>query len=457
MASLKDIAKSLAVPTITVFGEDANGNSSVIGSAALTFKATASAMTFEISFDNNTKSVPMDQDVVENIKNEVLTLEEYMQEDEFCDLVEQSIFGIATTTHGVTNITCDWGTVTSGNITTANKLTQKSVASLKTKENKDLAKLVPQEYKVMAAPYYTPVKKFFTQIAFHLVSGAPAVAILGPTGSGKSEMAKHIGSYLEKRGTATYVLQGDSHLLTEHLFDMMDFTADKGIQPVHGSICDFARKTKELGIKGMVIIDEWGAMKDATRRPFYPLFSRHNRFYVPQITKDDMHLDPVDFSHVQFLLTANPPHVQYLTDDLRPMTCAEARRITCIEMPYETDRKELIEIFKNIVRGTDTYQKIKADHGGTPPEDDINWDIAVKVFLALNAESDSPIRYDVSYEQIATAYWNAAIFEKIASNDTSNILYKQLCYSIFNGISDQNTREDLVDRVRQQSIGIIKP
>ena len=455
MASLRDIAKSLKIPNITVFGTDSSGATSALGDASLVFKGTASTLSYEVTLDGQKKSIPMDQDAVENIKNEVLSLEEYVQEEEFQEAVEQAIHTIASTINSsIDDVNCQWGAAVHGSATTTNKLTKASVKSLKATRNKALSDKVPEEYRVVAALYYTPIKKFFTQIAFHLVGGAPAVAILGPTGSGKSEMAKHIGAYLQDTGTASYVLQGDSHLLTEHLFDMMDFTADKGIMPIHGSICDFARKTKELGLKGLVIIDEWGAMKDATRRPFYPLFSRHNRFYVPQITKGDMHLDPVDFSHVQFLLTANPPHVQYLTDDLRPMTCAEARRITCIEMPYETEKNELISIFKNIVKGTSTYDKIKADHGTDAPEDDIGWDLAVRAFKALNEETDSPVRYDVSYEQIATAYWNAAIFERITSSNTSNVLFEQLKFTIFNGISDQNTRDDLIERVRQLSIGI---
>jgi hypothetical protein len=176
---------------------------------------------------------------------------------------------------------------------------------------------IPEQLRAISPEGFIPDEKVLSGTLQRIHEGQPATAILGPTGSGKSALARYIGANLNNQGYGIHIIDANSRLEGDRLFDRDDFNAD-GTFILEGVLCTLARETKKLGIKLVVVLEEYNAFSDETRREFYRLFADHDRYYPIQSSKDNKVVDKVDFTHVQFLITANPlSSDKYLTDDLK--------------------------------------------------------------------------------------------------------------------------------------------
>ena len=309
---------------------------------------------------------------------------------------------------------------------------------------------IPDHLKAMEPDGYIPDESVLSGTLQRIYEGQPCTAILGPTGSGKSAMARYIGARLNGQGYGIHIIDAHARLEGDRLFDRDDFNAD-GTFILEGVLCTLARESKRLGIKLLVILEEYNAFSDDTRREFYRLFSDIDRFYPIQSSKDNKVIDRVDFSHVQFLVTANPlSSDKYLTDDLKRLSNAEARRMVILYLDYAKDDSTLKRIFRSLILKKPAYQ-ILAERS-KDFDQAINWQLGVDVFKELNRRGEGEdLGWDVGYTAVADMLWTAAL----RSHEPNNFV-TAMTEHILNGIPDIGIRTLAADRIRQ-AVGVDIP
>ena len=302
---------------------------------------------------------------------------------------------------------------------------------------------IPAHLRVNKPVNFIPDQKLLESLKQRIYEGTPAIAIIGPTGSGKSALAKYLAYELNQKGFGAYVIDAHARLEGDRLFDRDDFN-EKGTFILEGVLCSLARETKKLGIRLLVILEEYNAFTDETRREFYRLFSDEDRIYPIQSSKDRKILDRVDFSHVQFILTANPlSSEKYLSDDLKRLSNAEIRRLVILYQDYARDRKTLKEIFKAIISKKQSYKLLKKKVPNLDKK--INFELGIDLFLALNARGEEEgLGYDIGYSSVADMLWTAAL-----RGASPNCLVEAILEHILNGIPDPNIRSLAAEKIRQ--------
>ena len=302
---------------------------------------------------------------------------------------------------------------------------------------------IPEHLKVPAPTKYLPDPVVLESLAQRIYEGVPAVAILGPTGAGKSALARYVLSNLNRKGYAGYIIDANARIEGDRLFDRDDFDAN-GTFILEGVLCRLARETKKIDVKLIVVLEEYNAFSDQTRREFYRLFSDEDRCYPIQSSKDGKLLDTVGFSHVQFLLTANPlSSDKYLTDDLKRLSNAELRRLVLLYLDYEQDKERIKSILRAILCKKAGFQRLKKPVPDI--ESRINWELGVDVFLALNERKEGDtLGYDVGYSSVADMLWTSLL-----RSHHSDHLVIALTEHILNGIADTNLRTLAAERIRQ--------
>ena len=309
---------------------------------------------------------------------------------------------------------------------------------------------VPEHLRINEPEGYIPDERVLSGTLQRIHEGQAATAILGPTGSGKSAMARYIGSQLNSQGYGIHIIDANSRLEGDRLFDRDDFNAE-GTFILEGVLCTLARETKRLGIKLLIVLEEYNAFSDETRREFYRLFSDQDRYYPIQSSKDNKVIDKVDFSHVQFLITANPlSSDKYLTDDLKRLSNAEARRMVILYLDYARDDNTIKRILKSLITKKPGYQIL--NERAKDFEQAINWQLGIDVFKELNRRGEGEdLGWDVGYTAIADMLWTAVI----RSHEADNFVIA-MTEHILNGIPDIGTRSLAADRIRQ-AVGVDIP
>jgi len=300
---------------------------------------------------------------------------------------------------------------------------------------------IPPHLRVDPPENFVPDEVVLESLRQRIYEGVPVIALLGPTGSGKSAMARFVAHALNRRGFGAYIIDANARLESDRLFDRDDFD-QRGTFILEGVLCRLARETKRMGIRLLVILEEYNAFSDETRREFYRLFSDEGRSYRIQSTKHGKLLDVVDFSHVQFLLTANPLSSEsYITEDLKRLSNAETRRMVLIYLDYTRNRKRIRKILRAIIGKKPSFRELK---DLVPDlEERIPWDVGVEAFLALNRR-DEPLGYDVGYSSVADAIWTATL-----RGHRRDALAIAFCEHILNGIPDRERRQLAAERIRQ--------
>ena len=320
------------------------------------------------------------------------------------------------------------------------------------KETAPVAKSVDisDHLKVMEPESYIPDEHVLSGALQRIYEGQPCTTILGPTGSGKSAMARYIGAKLNSQGYGVHIIDAHSRLEGDRLFDRDDFNTE-GTFILEGVLCTLARETKRLGIRLLVILEEYNAFSDDTRREFYRLFSDQDRFHPIQSSKDNKVIDSVDFSHVQFLITANPlSSDKYLTDDLKRLSNAEARRMVILYLDYARDDATIKRIIRSLITRKQGYRLLL--ERSKDFEQTINWQLGVDVFRELNRRGEGEdLGWDVGYTAVADMLWTAAL----RSHEPNNFV-TAMTEHILNGIPDIGTRTLAADRIRQ-AVGVDIP
>jgi hypothetical protein len=301
---------------------------------------------------------------------------------------------------------------------------------------------VPKYLTVKPPDNFIPDELVLESLLQRIYEQVPAIAILGPTGSGKSALARYVGARLNNEGFGVYIIDGHARLEGDRLFERDDFD-EKGTFILEGILLRLARETKKLGIRLLVILEEYNAFSDETRREFYRLFSDENRVYQIQSSKSKESQE-IDFSHVQFLLTGNSlSSDRYLTDDLRRLSNAETRRLVILYQDYAQDEATVQRILQAIVSKKLAYKKLKTK---VPDLDKrINWKLGVDIFKALNSRKDGDsLGFDVGYSAVADMLWTATL--RAHQPKRFEIAITE---HILNGIPDVNIRQLARDRIRQ--------
>ena len=268
-------------------------------------------------------------------------------------------------------------------------------------------KPVPAHLRVDAPAGFVPDKDVLEAVRQHLYDGTPAIALLGPTGSGKSALARYIGHHLSSFGYGVHIIDAHARLEGDRLFERDDFN-EKGTFIQEGVLLRLARETQKMGLKLIVVLEEYNAFTDETRREFYRLFNDMDRRYPIQSTKGGK-AEFVDFSHVQFILTGNPlTSHRYLTDDLKSLSNAESRRLVILYQGYTQDEAILQKILRSIIYRKESYQQILR----VIPDIDgkIDWNLGVSVFKALNTPGEGKgLGFDTSYQSVAQFLWTVVL------------------------------------------------
>lgn len=309
---------------------------------------------------------------------------------------------------------------------------------------------VPEYLRVDPPKGFIPDPLVLESLEQRIYEGTPAIAILGPTGSGKSALARYLGVQLNQKGYGMYIIDGNAELGSDRLFYREDFN-QAGTFVLEGILCKSAKEAKKLGIKLIVLLDEYNAFTDETRREFYRLFSDFDRYYTIQSTKYGNMDSKVDFSHVQFILTANPlTSDRYLTDDLKRLSNAESRRLVILYLDYSKDPKTIKKILKSLIAKKPTYNTLKKQ---IPDIDKhLNLQLGVDIFKALtdSVEGDS-LGWDIGYTTVADFLWTV-----ILRGHESQKYVIALSEHILNAIPDVNIRSLACERIRQ-AVNIIVP
>jgi len=303
---------------------------------------------------------------------------------------------------------------------------------------------IPNHFRVKVPNDIIVDKVFNKRAESYILDGAAAVGFIGPTGSGKSHLARYLAGTLEKYGYGAIIIDANGRLQGDRLFERDDFN-EEGTFILEGVLLKAARDTKKLGIKLLVITEEWNAFNDKTRREFYRLLNDRDRVYDIMSTKDSSFVDTVDFSHVQFLLTANPMTDQYITDDLQPLSAAEQRRITSMYLDYPKSPAQLGKIMKCIVEARPNFGRL----GTNKP----SYKYAVKLFQLIHSTDGHGVSlgFDAGYTPVASAaFWAAA-------NGNTPEAWKTAIHDfIITKITDISIREVIAARIDDQ-LGIKIP
>ena len=349
------------------------------------------------------------EDIVD-ILQDVLSLDHYFQDETFRAHAESSARNAAVRLLEERGVIYDTISVEAGTY-----LLQQHAASA----GDDLLKVLGQQMREACAHIpapdhlcidpperFIPDEVALESLVQRIYEGAPATAILGPTGSGKSSLARYAMSGFHRQGYAGYIIDANARLEGDRLFDRDDFNAE-GTFVLEGVLCRLARETKAAGLKLLVLLEEYNSFTDETRREFYRLFSDEDRYCAIQSAKDGKLLDQVDFSHVQFILTGNPlSSDRYLTDDLKRLSNAEARRMVILHQGYAAEDGEVRDILKSIITKKHSYQRLSEVVPDL--EEQLNWNLGTALFKALNQHED-PLGWDIGYSQVADAVWTAAL------------------------------------------------
>jgi len=309
---------------------------------------------------------------------------------------------------------------------------------------------IPDHLKVEEPKGYIPDQELIEAVLQRIYEGTPATAILGPTGSGKTVTARYIASQLNKQGFGVHIIDANARLEGDRLFDRDDFDTN-GTFILEGVLCQLARETKKLGLKLLIILEEYNALNDETRREFYRLFSDEQRTLKIQSTKNNQVLNEVDFGHVQFLITANPlTSEKYLTDDLKRLSNAETRRITILYQDYAFDDSTIKKILQALIRKKKGYQTLRESYPEI--EEQINYQLGIDIFKELNKRGEGQsLGYDIGYTNIADMLWTALLRSHQSGNFVSAITEH-----ILNPIPDISIRSLAAERIRQ-AVGIEIP
>ena len=309
---------------------------------------------------------------------------------------------------------------------------------------------IPDHLKVAEPKNYIPDKELIEAVLQRIYEGTPATAILGPTGSGKTVTARYIASQLNKEGYGAFIIDANTRLEGDRLFDRDDFDQN-GTFILEGVLCQLARDSRKLGLKLLVILEEYNALNDETRREFYRLFSDENRTYKIQSTKNNKVIDQVDFSHVQFLITANPlTSEKYLTDDLKRLSNAETRRITILYQDYSFEDSTIKKILQSLIHKKKGYQTLKQSYPEI--EEQMNYQLGIDIFKELNRRGEGQsLGYDIGYTNIADMLWTALLRSHQGQN-----LVTAITEHILNPIPDISIRSLASERIRQ-AVGIQIP
>jgi len=321
--------------------------------------------------------------------------------------------------------------------------------------------VIPKEYFVTAPDNIVPDTEIVNAVIGYIGDGTPCTAMIGPTGSGKSFTAKYIAGILTASGFASMTVDANERTEGDRLFERDDFNSE-GTFILEGTLLEFARRTKELGLRGLVVLEEYNAFGDSTRREFYRLFSNTDRYYQIESGnakkmragqerdkrerngngKNDVQ-NRVDFSHIQFLITANPiTSDRYLVDDLKRLSNAEARRVTMVYHDYATSRTVLTNIFKTIIKSKPITKLLMTKYPNFSKT--VNISDGVKCFQELNAPSATGDRlgFDFGYTSIANWVWTAAVRGNTAPAWISSSLDHLL-----NPVPDHELRRDIAQKL----------
>ena len=302
---------------------------------------------------------------------------------------------------------------------------------------------IPSHLQITPPRSFIPDPLVEESLLQRIYEGIPATALVGPTGSGKSAMARYVVARLHKHGYAGYVVDAHANLTPDRLFERDDFDTE-GTFIQEGILVRLARETKELGLRLIFILEEHNAFADETRRIFYRLFNDEDRVYQIQSTKIDPDKASVDFSHVQFVITANPlTDERYLVDDLKRLSNAEARRLVIIHQGYVEEKAKLKEIFQAIIHKKESYSLIAPLIPGL--DNKIAYDLGVDLFREITRKIDGEgIGHDVGYDQVADALWTACL-----RGHRPDALGLAISEHILNAISDLKIRLTFAQRIRQ--------
>lgn len=324
----------------------------------------------------------------------------------------------------------------------------------KTKSN------IPPEYLTLAPENIIPDTEIVKSVVGYLGEGVPCVAMIGPTGSGKSFTAKYIAGNLADNGFASMIIDANERTEGDRLFERDDFDSN-GTFILEGTLLEFARRTKELGLNGLVVLEEYNAFSDSTRREFYRLFSDTDRYYQIEsgnakklrrvsgtTNKRSRDLQSevsnrVDFSHVQFLITANPiTSDRYLVDDLRRLSNAESRRITMVYHDYAYSRTAIGKILTEIIKSKPIYSKLVNKYSNFA--DNINIDKGSECFTLLNSPDSHGDRlgFDFGYTSVANWIWTAAV-----RGNTARAWISASLDHLLNPIPDHELRKDVANKL----------
>jgi len=320
-------------------------------------------------------------------------------------------------------------------------MTEKVIQIMAQSMNKTKAD-IPEEYRVVPPKSIVPEKPVLAKVFGYLAEGTPCVAMVGPTGVGKSYLARYILSRAQDRGMAGLIIDANARTEGDRLFDRDDFDAD-GTFVLEGTLTTFARKTKELGLKGIVVLEEYNAFSDETRREFYRLFSDEDRYYRIESSKNGEVMNQVDFSHIQFLMTANPiTSDRYLVDDLKRLSNAEARRVTMVYHDYSDKVGFIKKVFHAIIKKKPVYSKLLGEYPELPKA--INLDRGVQCFKLLNKPSKdgNGLGFDFGYTAVANWIWTACIY-----GNTSSAWMESSIDHLINPIPDPHVRDDVANRL----------
>ncbi len=396
--------------------------------------------------ENEGRQLLESEDIID-ILQDALSIDQYLQDEAFKRHSESLVGNIVISQYEQGGASCKSLKVTVQSDPYV--LQQYSV-----EENKDLLKIlgyyvrekmgrngVPGHFKIKAPENFIPDEVVLESLVQRIYEGTPAIAILGPTGSGKSCLARYAISHLNKKGFAGYIIDANARLEGDRLFDRDDFNAD-GTFILEGVLCRIARETKDKRLRLLVVLEEYNSFTDDTRREFYRLFSDEDRSYTIQSSKDGKLLDNVEFSHVQFILTGNPlSSEKYLTDDLKRLSNAEIRRLVILYQGYSTKDEEIRKILEAIVTKKRSFQQLKEVVSDI--SNYVNWDFGVALFKALNQNKD-PLGWDTGYSQVADAIWTAVL--RSSRQDAVVIAVTE---HILNGIPDVGIRQIAAQRIRQ--------
>jgi hypothetical protein len=413
---------------------------------------------------SDTLNVRIPPEDVASLLDESLSVDAYMQGPEFRNPIEQNISLLCQKAYAP-------GVALKVNVEWSAYVPQKALKL--TIENIDLysvmrsARLpsdnveVPQEYVLSWDQAFIPPAKQARLLGFHIFNRDPVICVSGPTGSGKTQLGYYIAATLAGKGFAGMAVDATTHIEIDELFDYVDITSEDGVKTGLGTLCTFARDTKEKGLQGIVVINEFNAFKDETRRAFYPLFDVAIRRHIVQDAKGGKHLDPVDFEHITFILTTNPTNVQYLTEDIKAFSNAEVRRMAFLELPYETEKTKIREILSSIISHKPAYQETNKAYmakatgkKATPLLDKLNWDLATDLFMQLNTKEGLPVNYDVGYTVVANLLWMGTVLATHSKSGMSvaEAMAQAMETYLITGIQDESVKD--IMRQRAANCGI---